>query len=1036
MAIEVTVLRKEDGILSKKISLDDNGKLSTDNSACAMVHGSAERRHLNGLVAFARMLETFPLSECLALGALRDSLPDRVAIVTKREVVAGNGAVARTRDNIYYRRGKRAAVLIDHDTQGMPPSVAERVEELGGVWAALVSICPELADVAHVERRSTSSGLSNAETGEVYPGSGGLHIYVEVEDGADGDRFLRALHDKAWCAGLGWIRIGKGGRRLERSIVDKLVGTGERLVFEGGPQVVPPLQQDTASRKARWHCGGRVDTASACPALTPAEEQLKAKLIEAERQRVEPERKVKRAAYVEAEVEQLRTKHPDMTPHEARVVVEKRCGGVLTPDFVLPFDDDALAGKTVADVLADPEAFEGELLSDPIEGPEYGRGKAKILLNDAGLPVIHSFAHGEAMYHLLYDARSISERLKTAPDKIATLIELLLMSDANDIEVELLLKEVKKETGIGLGLIRAQLAAARDEQELRRKAAARNRRRIAQNDQRVVMRRPPPDAPLREEMAKINDAIMAVPLEHQLRRNLYGDAVKLRFQKVPGTHAFSSSGNKDEPPPEQWTIAVLKEHGLTEELEHYIDYLNRFGDSVRPPMSLVLPYMNRDDQALHTLAAIATQPVVLADGVILGSKSGFDPDRGIQFLVPDWVAAVMPEREDCTEEAVGKAMRFLTDDWLCDVQGDYTVKCISLAFSLSLIERSLISDRPTFWFNAGRRGTGKTTLIKMLIKAATGMVAAASAWATNEDERRKAILSQFILGVPFILWDNIPRGFSLSCPHIERSCTIEIYADRRLGQSEIVLTSASAIHGFSGNNIAPRDDLASRSLMANLVTNRSDPENREFRHPDPLHWTASHRGKILRALYTILLGNPALDLARDADVPTRFKHWYRLVGLAIEHAALAANELKKTELGKSAEGLFAREFAKMDVADEGDTALGTLLVELNKWAPNLPGNRGLVNGKATFSTSELAQVSPLGWEALYEAVKMLLYPNAKPDLVVNPISLGMRLKKHLNNPVRVGEKTMVLKSVPEDGGGGKASNFYWVETYDHPTNGG
>jgi hypothetical protein len=1034
MTIEVTLFRKDGGgILSKVIRLV-NGEVVADKAACAMVHGYAERRHLNGLVSFARLLDRFPPHECLTLGALIDSLPDRVPIVTKREVVPGSGAVARTAQNIRYRKGRGAAVLIDFDSKGMPACVAERIEALGGVWGALVSICPELADAAHVIRRSTSSGLSNAETGEVYPGSAGLHIYIEVEDGADADRFLRTLHDRAWCFGLGWYRIGKAGRRLERSIVDRIVGTGERLVFEGGPQVEPPLQQDAASRKARYHVGWRVDTTTACPPLSGAEEQAKANRIEADAQRVEPERKVKRAAYVKSEVEQLLSEHREMTPQEARVVVEKRCDGVLLPDTVLPFDDDALASKTVADVLADPEAFVDETLADPLEGVEYGRGKAKILLDDAGLPIIHSFAHGEAMYRLCYDARTIRERLAADTDKVNCLIALLLNSDVDGVEEELLLKDVKKETGASLGVLRAKLGSARDEQEQRRKEAARKRRRIARNDQRVVMRRPPADAPLTGEMVKINDAIMAVPIEHQLRRNLYGDAVKLRYQKVPGTHAFSTN-DKDAPAPEQWTIAVLKEHGLTEELEKYIDYINKDGDSVRPPLSLVQPYMNRDDQALHTLAAIATQPLVLADGEILGRKSGFDPERGIHFIIPEWVEALVPERADCTDMAVGKAMQFLTDEWLCDVAGSYEVKCISIALALSLIERSLIPDRPCFFITAGRRATGKTTLIKMLIKAVTGGWPAASAWSTNEDERRKAILSQFMLGVPYILWDNIPRGFLLSCPHVERSCTTEIYADRKLGVSEIVMTAASAIHVFTGNNISPRDDLASRSLKASLETNRSDPENREFRHPDPFHWTDCHRGKILRALYTILLGNPALDLRRDADVPTRFKTWYRLIGLAVEHAAEAARDPVMGLTGR-VEGLFAREFAKMDEADESDTALGTLLVELNEWAPKLPGNRGMRNGKATFTTSELAQISPLSRDALFEALKLLLYPGAKPDLTINPISLGLRLKKHLGNPVRVGKETMVLRSEPEDGCGGRASNIYWVETTVSPTNGG
>jgi hypothetical protein len=40
---------------------------------------------------------------------------------------------------------------------------------------------------------------------------------------------------------------------------------------------------------------------------------------------------------------------------------------------VLPFDDEELAGVTVADVLADPARFEGATLADPLEGVSYGQ---------------------------------------------------------------------------------------------------------------------------------------------------------------------------------------------------------------------------------------------------------------------------------------------------------------------------------------------------------------------------------------------------------------------------------------------------------------------------------------------------------------------------------------------------------------------------------------------------------------------------------------------------------------------------------------
>ena len=56
-------------------------------------------------------------------------------------------------------------------------------------------------------------------------------------------------------------------------------------------------------------------------------------------------------------------------------------------------------------------------------------------------------------------------------------------------------------------------------------------------------------------------------------------------------------------------------------------------------------------------------------------------------------------------------MQFLTDEWLCDVATDYIGKCIIIAAALTLIERSLLPDRPVFFVTAGRRGGGKTTTL-------------------------------------------------------------------------------------------------------------------------------------------------------------------------------------------------------------------------------------------------------------------------------------------------------------------------------------
>jgi hypothetical protein len=130
----------------------------------------------------------------------------------------------------------------------------------------------------------------------------------------------------------------------------------------------------------------------------------------------------------------------------------------------------------------------------------------------------------------------------------------------------------------------------------------------------------------------------------------------------------------------------------------------------------------------------------------------------------------------------------------------------------------------------------------------------------------------------------------ISCPHIERACTSAYYADRKLMVPEIVQAAASAIQVFTGNNVAPKGDLASRALQVRLTVDRPDPENRQFEHQDPLGWTRANRTKILQALYTIALGNPEAMPGQKVRIGTRFKRWQLLVGSAVEYAAKCAGD--------------------------------------------------------------------------------------------------------------------------------------------------
>ena len=109
------------------------------------------------------------------------------------------------------------------------------------------------------------------------------------------------------------------------------------------------------------------------------------------------------------------------------------------------------------------------------------------------------------------------------------------------------------------------------------------------------------------------------------------------------------------PTPEHYILERMDVMETAELIEQHIDfykeYENGFRRSVHLPTEFVKHYMQRHDGALPTAVAIATLPIVLADGGLLAPE-GLDRLRGIVFLIQKELRAVLPRREDCTAEAV------------------------------------------------------------------------------------------------------------------------------------------------------------------------------------------------------------------------------------------------------------------------------------------------------------------------------------------------------------------------------------------------
>jgi hypothetical protein len=1037
--IVLTGFAKKGGPLSKSIYFDAHGKITSNGDACRMEEGTAHRVKIGDVRHLGQIISRLQSHHAIALGALRHDLPDQVEIVTKRRRdwlhTSGklNGEVTRTRENISYRSGEPAFALLDFDTKAMPAQVRARLNELGGFRAAIENVVPQIGKCATLERASTSSGLMRADTRERFEGSGGVHLYIEVEDGGDIERFLTDLHKRCWLAGLGWMMVGAGGQLLDRSIVDRMVGASERLVFEGPPILGDGLIQDIELRSPQPRDGGVLDTKEYCPPLTVVEQSLLKKARSQEMARLASSASKAREAFIATRIAALR--EAGLPEEQARTAVERQCSGILRPAIVLPWDDPELEGRTVCDVLANPRAFEGETLADPLEGVEYGRGKARIMIRQDGTPWIHSFAHGRTIYELKRDSATVRDAVNKASkdDHVRVLSRLVPDADLTTDETEALVKEAARLSGVGQRAVKAALKIGTESVNAARIEEMRTHQLAQRTDPRVQLLVPKEQDAIEPIMRTLDHVFSESKRLEPPMRNLQGALIAKRKSAPLNMHALASELANAEsaggtpvksPAPPQVCLHEIGQEETSILVEHYIEYIDPDGRSVHLPRPFVRDYMayaRSDASHLPTISAVVTLPIVLADGSILIGQNGrgIDRQRGILFDIPQDIVSALPKKSECTPQHVSRAMNFLTEEWLCDVLTDYQGKCVLIAAALSLIERTAFPERPVFWVTAARRGSGKTTALNMIVASALGARAAGAAWSFNEEERRKSLLGYLMSGAAYIIWDNIKRGSQLSCPHIERCCTMPEYVDRQLGVNDNIKAPTNTIMMFTGNAIAPKGDLASRSLRCELRTERPDPENREYGHPDPIAWTQDNRAKILGALYVVLLGNQTLLQPLNQQMPTRFPVWHRLVGSAVEFAASMANASGNVQ---ATEVSFVRMFTAEDEDDEEGGEFAQALGIIWTWICEMRPD-------TTFTAAKVEQFINTRWE---DDITKARHGSELRDLLfgtnvlgrVTAKQVGRKLSAHLDEPIPIGNETITLVRKPSQRNVGAE---YWIK---------
>ena len=478
---------------------------------------------------------------------------------------------------------------------------------------------------------------------------------------------------------------------------------------------------------------------------------------------------------------------------------------------------------------------------------------------------------------------------------------ILAMTDMEADELEDFVAAVAKTAGVGVRAVNARIAKDRRQREqAKRKATL-----ASGGDGRVTRPCPAPDGELLPTTKFLDEVLASDQREEPPMRDASGNLVEVRVREPWALHLLTADGTnaavedvETMKAPAEPGLVRLTPTGVKMLVERYVRFVVE-KKNITFPTPFVAALMEFAPSDIPVVRAINTAPLVMMSGQVIDGV-GLDRNTGLVHRIDPLLRACVPTNPP-TEEDVRAALTYLLDEWLVDVALDRVGKCIAIMLAMTLIERVLLPERPAFFVTAGQRGGGKTTLVIMITLAALGRRAAAAAWSGYSEERKKALFSYLRQSLACLVWDNIPRGAEISCPHIEAALTASDISDRVLGVSQVETVPSTTVQIFTGNSIKPRGDMVSRSLMLALNVDRPDPENRAFEHADPLAWTQSNRAKIVRALYTLLIAG-ALNRPKQQEAKTRFKTWWHLVGWPMEYAAsLLGNEIDCTELMRAAE---------------------------------------------------------------------------------------------------------------------------------------
>ena len=230
-----------------------------------------------------------------------------------------------------------------------------------------------------------------------------------------------------------------------------------------------------------------------------------------------------------------------------------------------------------------------------------------------------------------------------------------------------------------------------------------------------------------------------------------------------------------------------------------------------------------------------------------------------------------------------------------------------LSYGLSSVARDLIDGPvPGHLARKDKPRSGATLAMTVMEEIATCQPCAPQTLPDRDEETQKALMSGFLEGGAYILYDNIKGGKELESDTLAAAMTAyPRYKGRLLGANKMATVPANAVFGFTGNRSALSPQLAERMLLIDIDPKMENPGSRSpssFKH-DMRAEVNGRKGHYLWCLLVLIQNWIAKGCPEWQGTPLGgFERHAAVVGGILEAAGVKgfmANRKKLDEMVKS-----------------------------------------------------------------------------------------------------------------------------------------